>query len=60
MKAAEKEGLTSVIIKKVEDSLSCELPFYDALVLYEKIRGWKSLLQFRGECFWLESDFQNY
>ena len=45
------------MLDKVEESLKGTPPFYDSLVFYVKEKGWASLVRYRAESFWLESDF---
>jgi hypothetical protein len=57
MESNSREGFTLNMLNKVEESLNTRPPFYDSLVLYVKQRGWSSLVKYRAESFWLESDF---
>lgn len=46
------------MLDNIEASLNNNPTFYDLLVRYEKMRGWKTLMKYRTDSFWLETDFQ--
>lgn len=46
------------MLENIESSLTNNPPLYDLLVRYEKQKGWKTLMKYRTEAFWLETDFQ--
>lgn len=46
------------MLENIESSLTNNPLLYDLLVRYEKQRGWKTLMKYRTEAFWLETDFQ--
>lgn len=46
------------MLDSIQASLKENPPFYDMLVRYEKQKGWKTLMKYRTESFWLETDFQ--
>lgn len=34
--------------------------FYSLLVKLEKLKGWSEVIKYRGDCFWLETDFTTH
>jgi hypothetical protein len=46
------------MLDNIEGSLINNPTLYELLVRYEKQRSWKTLMKYRTESFWLETDFQ--